>query len=478
MNRRCSTLLTALAFVALPGFAQQPKSSDPPAPGQAAPVLGPTIEGRSAAPVPTGANVSQIAAENGGLLYEKARIRRTVPLDPSSGLDGNWDALYSVQDGTGQRTAYCDWDNDYLYLAVESPNAQTVRFDIDGKNDGWLRGADNLTIQVTPGANDGTPTVTAYRFDTVQNRDMPVWAASPIPAQALLVKTGKTTRGTFAVTIAVPRTGEIGLERKPGQEFGLRVDAGNLPDPTTETANIAVRPMMRLSFAENIEARTPKGLRVSLKLSSPEQVLGEQIKATMEVKNEGAAPVRINRMYLRGSQSSFTLLDSANLTGEDLAPGKTLKRELKSGVSPTAPFATLVLSGGIESDEGATAAALASFAHVEPYEVRLEVDKKPAGGGADVPGGFTRSARLVVRSRTSAREKAKVALTIPPKWRVLSVEPKEKELKLNFRGDAQAATYKLFIPVDTPLGAYPLDATVDIGGRTYRAKNTLSMVEQ
>ncbi len=472
--RRCAplsaVLLTAFAST-LPHalWAQTPPATPP--------VFGPTIEGRAAAPVPVGANTQQVAPEGGsGVVYEKARIKRSVSLEPSSGLDGNWDVLYTAGTGDGQRTAYLNWDNDFVYLAMETASPQSVRFDIDGKDDGWLRGADNLTVFVNVANNK--PQVTTYRFDTVQNRDQPVWAASPIPASALTVKVGQTPRGTSAVILALPRTEDIGFIRKAGQSFGIRIDAGALPDPTSETATLAVRPMLRVFLADNIEARTPKGLVARLKIGSPEHVLGgDQIKATLEVKNEGSAPIRVNRLSLRGSLSSFPLLDSANLTGEDIAPGKTIKRELKSGVAPSAPFATLVLTGTVESDEGAIASPLASVAHVEPYEMRLELDKRPAGGGADAPGGFYRTAKVVIRSRIKARDAVKATLTIPDKWRIELVEPKNP-VRMDYQGDVKGLFYKIFIPIATPLGNYPIEATIDVGGRTYRAKGTISMVQQ
>jgi hypothetical protein len=463
------------------------------------------------------------------------RIKRTVPLDISSGLEENWDTLYTVSDGDGSRTVYCNWDDSYLYLAVESPGVRTVRFDIDAKNDGWLKGADNIALVVTPNPGDAAkPTVTLQRFDTVQNRDQPVWAASPLPAAEVRVQSGRTGRGTHIVTVAIPRTEVLGFPLQNGSVFGFRVDAGEtLPDVQSETTNLVVRPMLRLNLADSVEARTPKGLRVGLKMSAKEHVLGEQMKATIEVKNEGSAPVRVNKLSLRGSQSSFSLVDSANFTGEDIAPGKTLRREIKTGVSPAAPFATLVFTGNVDSDEGASVAALASFEHMEPYAVRLEADKKPAGGGADAPNpeavqvyknqqeklkaaqnaeakareeqikqakaqkkpvpplapsaplpsvappsntGFARTVRLIVRSRAKARDKAKVTLNLPDKWRVISSEP--GELRLDYKGDVKALFYKVYIPVATPLGSYPVEAVVDIGGRTYRAKNFISVVQQ
>ena len=65
----------------------------------------------------------------------------------------------------GPKVAYFDWDKDYLYVAWESPTPEPVRIDLDGSDDGFLRGADNLSVQInTPVSLDPDAYSTAVPF--------------------------------------------------------------------------------------------------------------------------------------------------------------------------------------------------------------------------------------------------------------------------------------------------------------------------
>ena len=301
-------------------------------------------EGRSTAPVPVGPNITQIApGDSAGFVYEKARIKRTVPLDPAAGLENKWDVLYSVQDTTGGnaaglRTAYFDWDDTYLYLAVETPAPEQTRFDLDLADDGWLRGADNLSLVVTPPADGGneTPKSAAQRFDMAQSKDQPVWAASPIPEGKIKVVGGRTPRGTYALIVALPRTEVMGLIRKPGQGFGLRFDAAapSLPSSAGEVTTIPVRPMLRVFLADTIEA-AGEGLSVRVGIDGKRDVApGGEIKAVVEVKNTTNTVKRLTRVYLRGSLGAADFVDDQKFAGSILNRGKPTKIRAFHGRAP------------------------------------------------------------------------------------------------------------------------------------------------
>lgn len=461
------------AFTLLPAKAQE---------ADQAPPRRVVTEGRPSAPVPINANVTQVAAGDGGgdgVLYEKMRIKRTVNLDPAAGLSGNWDPLYTVQDTSGgARTAYCNWDDEYLYLAIETVQPTTVRFDIDGRDDGWLRGADNIALQITPPTDGSTPTEplrpVIQRFDTAQNRDQPVWAASPIPADAVKVMTGRTPQGTYAVCIALPRTETIGLDRKGGKDFGLRADAGSmLPPLESDVTNITVKPMLRLTLADHVEA-SGNGLVVSLQVASREVTPNDTLKASLEVKNTTPATQRVGKMYLRGLAGSSGLVDSATFTGADIPPGKSIRREFRTNISPTAPFGALSLVGSVETTEGSTLGAYASFAKVEPYQVFLQVDQSPIPSGSIQGKPAKRDARVTVLSRANARETAKITLKLPDGW-TLDKGELTREARLGYSGDVNGTLFRILVPAKADPGAYPINLTVEAAGRTYTATGTINV---
>jgi hypothetical protein len=416
-------------------------------------------------------------ADQQGFVYEKRRIKRTVPLDTALAPDGRWDLLYRIGGPGGEQQAvYVDWDDAYVYLGAETTAGPgPVRFDIDGRGDGWFRGVDNLSIVVGPPAADGgAPSVQARRWDTVQNRDRPVWAASPIAVGEMKAVAGRTPAGAYAVLLAVPRTEVIGLSRKPAEEWGLRVDVGVAALSVPEAA---LRPLLRLVLAEEVSADAAGGLTVGVTVRPRRIVPGEEIRIVLEARNEGAAPVRVTRLFVRGSQAAQPLFDAATFTGQVLAPGERVRREFRSRISPSAGIGTLVVTGGAEREDGAPAlAALASLDRLDPFTVALDLDKRPvvAAGGAPSSGPQKRTAVVAVSRRGHGRDQASVALTLPPGWRVEN-DDERRDVSLAFAGQIQPVYFKIVVPGDAAPGVYPVSARVDVAGRSYTTGGTVTV---
>ena len=489
--------LSAIAVTASPAVRAQtqtepekPQQQDPPPPPVVppAPVQLPALprfqpEGRATAPVPGGGGV-QVGTPTpdvpSGLIYEKRRIKRTVMLEPAA-LDGRWDILYLAADTTGSRVAYFDWDSEYLYFAWESVAPEPIRFDIDGKGDGWIRGADNLSIQLTmpEGAGDAaaamvTPQIFLQRFDASGNRDRPEAARSPIPAADMKAVAGRTPRGTFVAMLAVPRSELLGLPRKPDVTFGLRVEPGLLPAPTEGTTVLSTKPMLRLTLADTVEAND-RDLNVSLKIPGRRDLTaGNGLSAVLSVQNRGTEPVAFSRLFLRGSQNAVTVVDAASFTGTTLRPGEKITRELKSGVSTDTPIGSLVLTGGVEWPQGGAAAALASFDRVEPYSLTMDIDSRPvitAVAGTQDP---MREVVVTARSRMNERMKGTVILLLPAGW---TLQEGELSRPVELRADGHIAPhrFKVLIPASTAPGDYPLEAAVELAGKKYTARGVITV---
>ncbi|GEM_PF-2798225 len=486
LSRRVPALvLSLLAAAPAVVFAQEqipPGQEVPPAP-----VVLPkfTPEGRAVTSQPLAGGI-QVGSPQvdmaSGFTFEKHRIKRTVPMDPSQ-LDGRWDLLYLAADTTGSRVTYFDWDFDYLYFAWESATPESVRFDIDGKGDGWLRGADNLSIQLSVPqlAGDDATTVTPQVFlqylDAEQSRDHPVVATSaPVPLAEIKTIAGRTPRGTFVTMLAVPRSEAIGLERKNGSTFGLRVEPGLPPAPFEGTTTISTRPMVQLTLADGIEAQE-KGLKVSLKtLGRREVTFGDNVQCVLEVENKGPEPVTFTRLFLRGSQNAVSLVDAASFTGQTLEPGKKIKRELKTSISPETPLGTLVLTGGVEWPDGGAVAALTSVDRVDPYSLHLDLlDPKPIAVGSSGVEGGSRQMRVTARSRMSGEAKGDIALSLPAGW---SLDGSPAVRSVHFRGawEVKPYTFTVLVPGSTPPGEYLVEATVTLAGKTYTTRSTVRVV--
>ena len=84
------------------------------------------------------------------------RLKRTPLIDGVLG-DGEWDPFYTITDGPIKGTVYCNWDDNFLYLATRTEGAANVLFDLDLNGDGWLRGADNVELLIGSVAGGARP---------------------------------------------------------------------------------------------------------------------------------------------------------------------------------------------------------------------------------------------------------------------------------------------------------------------------------
>ncbi len=434
--------------------------------------------------------------------YERQRIKRTVPTDPASGalLAERWDRLYATGEGASRRTAYLDWDDDFLYVALESPAWENVRVDLDAKGDGWFRGADNVAIEVSaPGgalaAIGGK--VTTARWDTVQNRERPVWAQSPIPPSAIRAAWGRTPGGTFAVVLVIGRTEAAGLTRRPGAAFGLRTSWGEPPALSPDASgalpptSFAPRALLPLTLADTVAggdaagAGAGAGIIARVSVAPRQVVLGtDTVRATLSVKNEGKTRARVTRLFLRGSQNSQPHLDAATYTGQELSPGETIRRDFVMSVAPGAGLGALVITGGADVENAATVSGLAAFDRVEPYTLMLTLDERPVTPKSAPPSAATagtsvtyekRDAVVTLASRATQRGEAEVALELPAGWG-LEGGDRKRRIRLPFASEARTLRYHVLIPPSAAPGAYPIRVTVQAGERTYSASANVAVV--
>ena len=103
---------------------------------------------------------------------DSQRLRRAVTLDGVAD-ENEWEPFYSVTDGAIKGTFYCQWDDNFLYLAAKSDAPASLLFDIDAGGDGWLRGADNMEIVLGGLGEGGVPAVLVRLLDAANSKDTP-----------------------------------------------------------------------------------------------------------------------------------------------------------------------------------------------------------------------------------------------------------------------------------------------------------------
>ncbi len=464
-------ILSATAALGAPVFAQAPPTFTP--------------QGRPTAGVQVGTPTPDVVA---GVTFEKNRIKRTPQLLPKTALsESRWDLLYAVTEPTGPKASYFDWDSDYLYFAWESPKPEAVRIDLDGSDDGFLRGADNVSIQLDvpvsldPDAFSTAVPVSVKLLDGTKNGDQPLQTAAALPTGAVNAVAGRTSTGSYVVMVAIAKTELVGIPRVAGRAIGVRFESGvpvAAPDGTLFLSN---RPFVHLVLNDRIEAKE-QNVRVSLKiLSEKDLVPGDSLRAVLEATNEGTTAVTLTRLFVRGSQASLSFVDSASFTGLALAPGKTTKRELRSIVAPQTPVGTHVITGGAEwtvETGAATAApvmiaALASFDRVEPYAISMAQPKAPVLTSPDRSIGGSQTVTVTLISRIADTARAEVALKLPLGWSVEGVEGTNRTVVLRGDGDVRALRYKLQVPASTAPGQYVVESTAKFGDTTYSSAATI-----
>ena len=174
--RACGAAAVLSAFGLIAFSASSARAQDKPdAPVQekAAPVAAPP-----AAPTPDAALVINFR-ERPKYPADAQRLRRAVTLDGVEN-ENEWEPFYSVTDGAMKGTFYCQWDDNFLYLAAKSDGPASLLFDIDAGGDGWLRGADNMEIVIGGLTEGSVPVISARLLDAANSKDTPTWRENAI----------------------------------------------------------------------------------------------------------------------------------------------------------------------------------------------------------------------------------------------------------------------------------------------------------
>jgi hypothetical protein len=183
----------------------------------------------------------KVHALNPGELYW---IDRKVPLATPK-LDGTfraaeWKELYSVPNLTTPKEArtvkaklFAAWDEGHYYFAVRSDRKVNASFDLDGADDGWFHGRDNLRFSVRTQNENAAADGAIWDFlnDTLNVHDGQLWyrdAYRPGDITCASVKDGDS----WVLACAVPARPAIGIAPGAGARFALRVTlSADPPDP-------------------------------------------------------------------------------------------------------------------------------------------------------------------------------------------------------------------------------------------------------
>lgn len=116
------------------------------------------------------------------------------------------------------------WDDDYLYIGIETDNYARIFIYIDANNDGWFHGKDNYEIIVDPSYTDQSFIIDkAHIWDCTKATEGLTWNEQIITKKDIKRAAKKLGSG-YAVELAIAKNVETGLLANESSKIGLRFE--------------------------------------------------------------------------------------------------------------------------------------------------------------------------------------------------------------------------------------------------------------
>lgn len=398
------------------------------------------------------------------------RMRRTAQIDGVLS-DNEYDPFYTVTDGPIKGTVYCNWDDNYLYIAARTDGPATLIFDVDASNDGWLRSADNLEIVIGSVGEGGGITRAVRLLDAANSKESPAWNDKVIDPASLLVA-GKVVNGSQFVEIAIPKsTGSLVL--RSGVNIGLRVEF--LP-PIAATAYVPTQPFEPHLLLEGrlVDSRIQSvpGINPRLTISDDKCIASQNLFATLELLNQTDQPIPIKSVTWTGQGSSANAVNTVREVTVPPLPGlKTLRLKYKTVLPPDLTPGSYSLTVLVEMEGGKQIQSSRTFTVVEPIQAQMSAEPEPVA----IVGQTKLMAVIDVFSAVPRGTTYDIELTtVPQGWEVDGGRKRKTSVD---REDGHKKTrFTLKLPSTTPAGDYPLEATVTWRGRVWKLKHIAQVV--
>lgn len=397
-------------------------------------------------------------------------MRRTVQIDGVL-TDGEWDPFYTITDGPIQGTIYCNWDDDYLYLAARSDHPASVLFDVDAGGDGWLRGADNLEIVIGTASSGGAPTVAVRQLDAANGKDTPVWNDKTPEARALLVAV-KQTNGVQVVELAVPRNmGSLVL--RAGAVLGLRAEFLP-PGPAAAYQPTAPFEPHLLLEAMLVGARVQaaEGITPRLTLSDRKCVAGQKLFATLEIFNQRDVAVPLKSVLWTGQGASAAAVNTLREVAVPRIPAnKTLKLGYRTVLPDDLSVGSYTLTVTAEIDGGKQIQSAASFTVVEPIHAQMSSTPAPVA----IVGTTRLTVHVGVFSAVPDHMRGDVELNaFPGGWELQG--GRKRSVYIDREDGRKVIGFQFKLPSNTPAGGYMVEATVHWHNRSWPLRHTVHVI--
>lgn len=390
--------------------------------------------------------------------YDPQRLKLRPVLDGEIGAT-EWTPLFTVSEGPVTGTVYLNWDDDALYLAAKTAQPAWVVADIDANGDGWLRGADNLEVAISPVGSTGVAPLALRLLDAATNRDAPVWNETVVDPRQVQLIARQQGEGQV-IEMAIPK-GIAGLSPRAGALIGARVDC--LPAGTVPVATAPYEPHLLLDLTL-VEARASSvgGVVGKLALEDSELVPGQVFHATLNLTNQVDAARRIRSLTWNGVGPAGDYLKSLREVAlPELKRLSTLRLRYASPLPETALPGHYQFTATAVLDDGSTVSSTASFSIEEPFTIQLDCDPPEVTVVGPTP------IRLIVTvaSAVPGFKRADVVLTQPPSWELKGKS--KRSVNIHRENGVARTVYVATIPSAMQAGEYRVTAEVSWRGKTW-----------
>ncbi|MHB8635452.1 MAG: hypothetical protein ACYC96_03155 [Fimbriimonadaceae bacterium] len=184
------------------------------------------------------------------------------------------------------QAGFMSWEPGKLYFAAFLAPGNDMLVTIDGSNNGFLVGKDNVELRVTPGA---TPTVKARILDATAS-PAPVWIDAPGFEMSSVAVSATQPDGSVFVELAVTDPGYDILNTALRDTVGLRVDGVPTSAPPTDAA--MPRVMSQVQLADQRVENLPDGLGAEVGAKGRSVVAGASTSIKWQLTGSESAGVK------------------------------------------------------------------------------------------------------------------------------------------------------------------------------------------
>ncbi|MDO8585995.1 MAG: hypothetical protein Q7T82_03050 [Armatimonadota bacterium] len=422
----------------------------------------------AASPAPPAPAAPETPAPVAPVKMDTVLLRRTPALDGAI-EPGEWDAFFQAQQADYSATAFANWDESGVYIAVQADKPTDLMVTLDARNDGWFHGADNYLIKATTG-QDGAVAVTLDRYDSHDKMQTPGATRSLDPVEIVCKSTTKAD--SAVVEMALPAAALEGLKIAQNANIGLRVNVRPAVEGGTWTPMSPLGDVEPCSLSDQKTAAMDQ-LGVSMVLQDRRVVPGQKLQARLYIKNKSAQTMPLDCYVVGGDGRAAKYMDSQRVRLESLTAGQQIRHKYQSKIPSDMPSGSWALGAEVRAADGKRAgAALTSFEVVKPFEVSMDVGDDPMFLD-------TEKGRLIsvnIKNRTPDRVLGGVTISVPEGWR-LKPNLVTRRFQINAEDQSANVSFRMIPRADVKPGEMTIQALVKVNGEEFSLGKKLTLAQ-